>query len=88
MWTNGELPRTDGTSKLKRRDIAAWVETGADPPSSGSGESVEAVLARYAPGRTVGPGTTIDALGLSSLERVELMVALEDRFQTTIDESA
>ena len=31
--------------------------------------------------------TTLDDLGLSSLERVELMVALEDRFQTRIDEA-
>ena len=30
----------------------------------------------------------MDELGLSSLERVELMVALEDRFGTTIDEAA
>jgi long-chain acyl-CoA synthetase len=30
--------------------------------------------------------TTLEELGLSSLERVELMVALEDRFQTRIDE--
>jgi long-chain acyl-CoA synthetase len=33
-------------------------------------------------------GTTIEELGLSSLDRVELMVALEDVFQTRIDESA
>jgi long-chain acyl-CoA synthetase len=32
--------------------------------------------------------TTLDELGLSSLERVELMVALEEKFGTTIDESA
>ena len=32
--------------------------------------------------------TTLDELGLSSLERVELMVALEERFGRTIDESA
>ena len=30
--------------------------------------------------------TTLEELGLSSLERVELMVALEDRFQTRLDE--
>ena len=36
----------------------------------------------------IGPATTMDELGLSSLERVELMVALEDRFGTTIDEAA
>lgn len=29
---------------------------------------------------------TLDDLGLSSLERVELMVALENRFQTRVDE--
>ena len=34
------------------------------------------------------PGTTIDELGLSSLERVELMVALEDTFGTHLDERA
>ena len=32
--------------------------------------------------------TTLEELGLSSLERVELMVALEDAFQTRIDEGA
>ena len=35
----------------------------------------------------VGGDTTIEELGLSSLERVELMVALEDRFQTRLDET-
>jgi long-chain acyl-CoA synthetase len=45
------------------------------------------VLERFAPGRTVTPETTIDELGLSSLERVELMMALEESLQVTIDES-
>ena len=87
-WPGAELPRTEGTRKLKRRDIAAWVATGAAPVSAGAGESVEALLAQYAAGRAVGPGTTIEELGLTSLERIELMVALEDRFQRTIDETA
>jgi long-chain acyl-CoA synthetase len=34
------------------------------------------------------PQTTIDELGLSSLERVELMMALEEAFQMTVDEGA
>jgi long-chain acyl-CoA synthetase len=45
-------------------------------------------VARFAGGRPVSSATTIDELGLSSLERVELMVALEERFGTTIDETA
>ena len=40
----------------------------------------------FAHGRAVGDSTTIEGLGLSSLERVELMMALEDRFQTRVDE--
>jgi long-chain acyl-CoA synthetase len=46
------------------------------------------VLDRFAPGRTVTSTTTIGELGLTSLERVELMMALEDTFQITVDESA
>src|SRR5207244_10201541 len=46
------------------------------------------LMARYAGRADLTSSTTIDELGLSSLERVELMVALEDRFQTHIDEAA
>ena len=38
-------------------------------------------------GRELDPSTSLDALGLSSLERVELMVALEDKLQTRVDET-
>jgi long-chain acyl-CoA synthetase len=87
-WPGPELPRTDGTRKLKRAQIRQWVRDGAQPVAAQpGGDSVEALLARYARGRDVTATTTIDELGLSSLERVELMVALEDRFQTRIDES-
>ena len=48
---------------------------------------MEALIARFARGRDVSGATTLEELGLSSLERVELMVALEDRFQTRIDEA-
>ena len=53
----------------------------ARPPAA-AGPSLEALLARYAGGREMRPDTTIEELGLSSLERVELMVALEERLQT------
>ena len=46
------------------------------------------MIERFAPGRTIGPATTLDELGLSSLERVELMMALEETMQVTLDESA
>ena len=88
-WTAGDLPRTEGTRKLKRVEIKRRVEGGhGSSPAPSPVESLESLLARYAPGRTIGPGTRLDELGLSSLERVELMVAIEHRFQTTVDESA
>jgi long-chain acyl-CoA synthetase len=98
VWPGTELPRTEGTRKLKRRELRAWLvgQQGDVPPKggspgggrSGAGHSVVAVLARFAPGRTLSPSTTIDELGLSSLERVELMMALEEAFQVTVDETA
>jgi len=86
VWPGTELPRTEGTRKLKRRAIRDWVRAGASPAAAQDGDSIEALLARFAHGRAVSSKTTLDELGLSSLERVELMVALEDRFQTRLDE--
>jgi long-chain acyl-CoA synthetase len=87
VWPGGDLPRTEGTRKLKRSAIRDWVRTGARSLEAPQGDSLESLIARYARGRQVGADTTLEELGLSSLERVELMVALEDRFQTRIDEA-
>ena len=87
LWSGAELPRTDGTRKLKRREVREWVASGAQAvPSARTDDSLEGLIARFASGREVSGATTLDDLGLSSLERVELMVALEDKFQTRIDE--
>jgi long-chain acyl-CoA synthetase len=96
VWPGAELPRTEGTRKLKRRELRAWLDGQRLPPEDGrhaggtagapTTRSVRAVLERLAPGRTLTPATTIDELGLSSLERVELMMALEEAFQVTLDE--
>jgi long-chain acyl-CoA synthetase len=89
VWPGPELPRTDGTRKLKRQQIRDWVATGGTATSGPvPGSGVEALLSQFTHGRVIGGTTTIDELGLSSLERVELMVALEERFGKTLDESA
>jgi long-chain acyl-CoA synthetase len=108
VWQGTELPRTEGTRKLKRRELRAWLMGQRDLPpdrlrqgsgaqeggshggrgSGGRARNVSDVLERFAPGRTLSPSTTIDELGLSSLERVELMMALEEAFQVTVDEGA
>jgi long-chain acyl-CoA synthetase len=87
VWPGPELPRTEGTRKLKRRAIRDWVTAGGRTVELPHGDSVEALIARFARGRAVTATTTLEELGLTSLERVELMVALEDRFQTRLDES-
>jgi long-chain acyl-CoA synthetase len=89
VWPEPELPRTEGTRKLKRAAIRAWVQGGRAPvPSESSADKLALLVAKHAGRDQVSPATTIEELGLSSLERVELMVALEDTFQTRIDESA
>jgi long-chain acyl-CoA synthetase len=93
IWPGAELPRTDGTRKLKRRELQQWVArnragTEAREPSVRTGgHTVSSVIERFVPGRAIASSTTIAELGLSSLERVELMMALEESLQVTIDES-
>ncbi len=87
VWPSAELPRTEGTRKLKRREVKRWAETGVAPPrATAAGQPLDGVLARFVGDRPLRSDTTIEELGLSSLERVELMVALEERAQTRIDE--
>ena len=87
-WPGAELPRTEGTRKLKRRELRGWLLSGSAgaQPNAVEARSVLQVLRRFAPGRTLSPETTIEELGLSSLERVELMMAIEEACQVTIDE--
>jgi long-chain acyl-CoA synthetase len=88
-WPEPELPRTDGTRKLKRAAIRDWVLRGGAPVQvQTGGDTLQGLLAKYSGRADVSASTTIEELGLSSLERVELMVALEDAFQTHIDEQA
>jgi long-chain acyl-CoA synthetase len=79
IWPGEELPRTEGTGKLKRSRIAAWAE-GQNTPPPASGQT--GILTRYS------PDTPIAELGLSSLERIELMMALEQQGEGSIDEVA
>ena len=90
VWPEPELPRTEGTRKLKRAAIRDWVKSGGAAPrlvQQGT-DALSALIAKYAGRDVLSPQTTLQELGLSSLERVELMVALEDKFQTRIDEGS
>jgi len=88
-WPGEHLPRTDGTRKLKRVEIRRWAQGEQAPSTAAPGEdALETLLARFAHGRSVNAATSLDDFGLSSLERVELMVALEQKLQTSVDEGS
>ena len=87
-WPSGEdLPRTPGTAKLKRGEIRQRIAQGLRPAASEPRGGLVKLLERYAPGRTITPETTLDQLGLSSLDRIQLLMEME-RAEMAIDESA
>ncbi|HWE49200.1 MAG TPA: AMP-binding protein [Bryobacteraceae bacterium] len=87
IWPSAELPRTSGTNKLKRTEIAGWV-AGKKPAGSGAAGTAEEILQRYAGTRQIGPETSLDDLGLSSLDRIQLSMELEQATGRRVDERA
>ena len=90
VWPETTLPRTEGTGKLRRRELARWVGGGRTAATGGRSPAgdFDAVVAGFAHGMPVADETTLAELGLGSLERIELMVALERAFDRTLDEVA
>lgn len=87
IWPQDALPRTSSTQKLRRSEIATAICTGsivAPKPAL----SIIDLVQKYAPGRKITTDTTLDELGLSSLDRVELMLDLEEKLNVTIDDGA
>jgi long-chain acyl-CoA synthetase len=79
VWPEEKLPRTEGTSKLKRREIQARIAGHRlDEKPRESDDGIQDVLARITH-RAVNADTRLDELGLSSLERVELLTKLEGK---------
>lgn len=89
IWSDGDLPRTEGTRKLKRTEIRGAVsgKPRTHPKESHRAASIEDLINRYASGRALTQSTTLDELGLSSLDRVELMTALESQLNTSFGEA-
>ena len=90
VWPQQLLPRTEVLGKLKRQEIARWVSEGAPPvavatPVAGD---VEQLLSRYSHGHSVSTLTTLDELGLRSLDRIELTMAFEEQTGGGLNESA
>ena len=88
VWPAPELPRTEGTRKLKRRAIRNQIAGEAPVAAAAPPEGAAGLLAKWAGGRTLDADSTLDGLGLSSLDRVELLVALEQKLGAPVDEEA
>jgi len=87
VWQGDALPRTSGTNKLKRTEIAAWVAGTPVQSPQGAG-TVEGIIRKYAGARQVGPESSLEDLGLSSLDRIQLGMELEQRTGARVDEGA
>lgn len=90
IWPNPPLPRTSGTNKLKRVEIAARACT-ADGLAAGAVSSSESpipdLIRKFAGSRNVDLNTSLADLALSSLDRIQLMMELEQRTGAAISES-
>jgi long-chain acyl-CoA synthetase len=88
LWPDAKLPRTSGTGKLKRGEVAAWVAGKGAPAAATSDGSIEDVIRKFTGGRPVTGASSLDDLGLSSLDRIQLLMELERRTGASIDEAS
>lgn len=91
VWPGDSLPRTEGTQKLRRRELRQWVAGSAGnlrfEPSS-SERNARALIGRFVFDREVTNETTLAELGLSSIEKIELMMVFEQELDRSVDEQA
>jgi long-chain acyl-CoA synthetase len=87
IWLQPALPRTSGTGKLKRVEIAKWVAGTATSPGPTAADSVESIIRKYAGDRVIDASTSLDQLGISSLDRISLLMELEQRTGSAVDEA-
>src|SRR5262249_469192 len=90
IWPESDFPRTS-TQKVKKNELTGWAQTqlGSLAYATHKGplaEMIARVIGRTLPDLRAEANLETD-LNLTSLERVELMSALEDRYQIDVSES-
>ncbi|MGH9699209.1 MAG: AMP-binding protein [Candidatus Acidiferrales bacterium] len=88
VWPGQDFPRTP-TQKPVLSQIRLWAEaesTGAQAPAHPASSPFDDLIARIAPHAAENAGAS-EALHLTSIERVELLSALEARYQRDLSET-
>ena len=90
VWLNDDFPRTESTFKIRRHEILAQLDVVAAPTEPKSGSGTRAILAKKL-GRDeneLGDSQSLsEELGLTSLDRVELLTHLERELGGELSES-
>jgi long-chain acyl-CoA synthetase len=89
IWPEPDFPRS-ATHKIRKRDVSAHLRSVSSSVLSPLPKDLTTQITNItgtAPS-TVDPATRLSDLQLDSLGRVELLSALEDRYQVSLDEAA
>lgn len=89
VWPSAALPRTSSLNKLRRRDVAQWLAEGVVPPEpeATTRDPLERLLERLGKGSLSG-SMHLDALGVGSLDRIELSMAIAERTGRDVTDAA
>jgi long-chain acyl-CoA synthetase len=96
MWSKSDFPRTTGTRKIMKAQLAEAVKTMPPRHQALNAQSAPLPLSLPVISRIAGAQAAVldpsarlaDDLKLDSLGRVELLSALEDQYQIELDEAA
>jgi long-chain acyl-CoA synthetase len=82
VWPSDDFPRTESTMKVRRHEVANQIARGVvrSPEPAAKRSALDALLERKPDARLA------EDLGLSSLERVELLSEMEGRYGLELDE--
>ncbi len=90
-WPEEEFPRTASTFKTQRRKVAARLSATAQIPEPGGATGLDRILQTLTRRRRedlTDDRRLAEDLGLSSLERIDMLASLEEHYGIELDESA
>jgi long-chain acyl-CoA synthetase len=85
IWSEPDFPRT-ATHKIIRREVVTRASIPENPVPTGLATQISHITGESP--TTLDPSTRLSDLQLDSLGRIELLSALEDRYQLSLDEAA